>query len=33
MNGEPVVAPRVAFPPWPTPSPSATSSPTASPSR
>jgi len=36
MNGDPAVAPRVAFPPWPTPSPtaspSATSSPTASPS-
>jgi hypothetical protein len=36
MNGDPVVAPRVAFPPWPsptaTPSPSATSSPAASPS-
>jgi len=30
LNGDPVVAPRVAFPPWPTPSPSA--SPTASPS-
>jgi hypothetical protein len=30
MNGDPVVAPRVAFPPWPTPS--ATVSPTASPS-
>ena len=32
QNGDPVVAPRVAFPPWPTPSPSATSTPTASPS-
>ena len=36
LNGDPVVAPRVAFPPWATPSatasPSATSSPTASPS-
>jgi len=34
MNGDPVVAPRVAFPPWPTPSPSpsATSGPAASPS-
>jgi hypothetical protein len=36
QNGDPVVAPRVAFPPWPTPSatasPSATPSPTASPS-
>jgi hypothetical protein len=35
-NGDPVVAPRVAFPPWPTPSatasPSAATSPTASPS-
>jgi hypothetical protein len=35
MNGDPVVAPRVAFPPWPTPSatasPSATPSPTPSP--
>jgi hypothetical protein len=33
-NGDPVVAPRVAFPPWPTPSPSpsATSSPSPSPS-
>ena len=33
-NGDPVVAPRVAFPPWPTPSgsPSASSSPTVSPS-
>ncbi|MEA2668781.1 MAG: hypothetical protein QOJ33_1715 [Chloroflexota bacterium] len=30
MNGDPIVAPRVAFPPWPTPS--ATASPTASPS-
>ena len=27
MNGDPVVAPRVAFPPWPTPSPSAPPSP------
>jgi len=40
LNGDPVVAPRVAFPPWPTPSPSpsttsspsATSSPTPNPS-
>jgi len=36
LNGDLVVAPRVAFPPWPTPSatpsPSATASPTASPS-
>jgi len=36
MSGDPVAAPRVALPPWPTPtataSPSATSSPTASPS-
>ena len=34
LNGDPVVAPRVAFPPWPTPSPSpsASASPTASPS-
>jgi hypothetical protein len=31
MNGDPVVAPRVAFPPWPTPSPSATTSPSPSP--
>lgn len=30
LNGDPVVAPRVAFPPWPTPSPSL--SPTTSPS-
>ena len=29
-NGDPVVAPRVAFPPWPTPGPSAASSPTPS---
>ena len=37
MNGDPVVAPRVAFPPWPTPSatasPAATSSPSPGPSR
>jgi hypothetical protein len=32
MNGDPVVAPRVAFPPWPTPSPSPTTSPSPSPS-
>jgi len=36
QNGDPVVAPRVAFPPWPSPSatatPLATPSPTASPS-
>ena len=34
MNGDPVAAPRVAFPPWPTPSasPSATASPTVTPS-
>jgi hypothetical protein len=36
LSGDPVIAPRVAFPPWPTPtataSPSATSSPAASPS-
>jgi hypothetical protein len=32
LNGDPVVAPRVAFPPWPTPSPSPSISPTASPS-
>jgi hypothetical protein len=32
INGDPVVAPRVAFPPWPTPSPSAASTPTSSPS-
>jgi uncharacterized membrane protein len=32
MNGDPVVAPRVAFPPWPTPSPSAAATPTPSPS-
>jgi len=35
MNGDPVVAPRVAFPPWPTPSATASpsaASPTASPS-
>jgi HAAS domain-containing protein len=30
MNGDPVVAPRVAFPPWPTPSPSASPSPSPS---
>jgi hypothetical protein len=32
MNGDPVVAPRVAFPPWPTPSPSPSATPTATPS-
>ncbi|HEX9095386.1 MAG TPA: hypothetical protein VF990_04710 [Candidatus Dormibacteraeota bacterium] len=34
LNGDPVVAPRVAFPPWPTPSPSPSTSPgpTSSPS-
>jgi hypothetical protein len=32
LNGDPVVAPRVAFPPWPTPSPIPTISPTATPS-
>jgi hypothetical protein len=31
-NGDPVVAPRVAFPPWPTPSPTATASPSPGPS-
>jgi uncharacterized membrane protein len=31
-NGDPVVAPRVAFPPWPTPSPSPPATPTPSPS-
>jgi hypothetical protein len=33
MNGDPVVAPRVAFPPWPTPSPSPSASPSPSPTR
>ena len=33
LNGDPVVAPRVAFPPWPTPSPSPTSTATPSPTR
>jgi len=32
MNGDPVVAPRVAFPPWPTPSATASPSPTSGPS-
>jgi hypothetical protein len=32
QNGDPVVAPRVAFPPWPTPSPSPPATPTPSPS-
>ena len=32
LNGDPVVAPRVAFPPWPTPSPTASPSPSSSPS-
>jgi hypothetical protein len=32
MNGDPVVAPRVAFPPWPTPGPSPSATPTATPS-
>jgi hypothetical protein len=31
MNGDPVVAPRVAFPPWPTPSPSPSASPSPTP--
>jgi len=33
LNGDPVVAPRVAFPPWPTPSPAASPSPSPSPTR
>jgi hypothetical protein len=32
LNGDPVVAPRVAFPPWPAASPTATPSPSPSPS-
>lgn len=32
QNGDPVAAPRVAFPPWPSPSPSASTSPSPSPS-
>jgi hypothetical protein len=32
LNGDPVVAPRVAFPPWPTPSASPAATPTATPS-
>lgn len=31
LNGDPVVAPRVAFPPWPTPSPSPSASPSPTP--
>ena len=31
-NGDPVVAPRVAFPPWPAPSPSPSASPSPTPS-
>jgi hypothetical protein len=31
LNGDPVVAPRVAFPPWPTPTPSASASPSPTP--